>query len=396
MKTTLTTLTLRVLLLFPVFTLLSFVPGANTLLVIVSFALIVALILKKGISKKNFWLLFITLISTAWNLFVTGLQIINANEVIYLGYMCAFFVLITDNKLQVKQYFQKDIRYIKWICIIWNVFVLVSLPLKSSYRDGVFISFAGDTFRLSPSALFIMTLTTILIVLKGRKNIIYSIIPMLSILIGSSRTYLLLSALCMTINLYYVIKNRKYYLGVLGIMTALCVMVVLDSSMGQKIIDSFRTSTYRSQLSIFTNGRAVFWLRDLEAYLDQSTSKLLFGCGYNFIRIVNGAVLGTSERGLWAHNDFLQVLITNGLAGFLVYCYAIRKMFKCCLQKSLPKLMRAALVFIWFFNAFFNMYYTYMCAMLSLPILLIACEHGYANKANAEELLEGIKKRRRT
>lgn len=388
-------MTLRVLLLFPVFTLLSFVPGANTLLVVVSFALIVALILKKGISKKNFWMLAITLLSTVWNLFITGLQIINYNEVIYLGYMCTFFALITDNVFQIKQYFQKDVRYIKWICIIWNVLVLVSLPLKSSYRDGVFISFAGDTFRLSPSALFIMTLTTILIVVKGRKNIIYSIMPMLSILIGSSRTYLLLGVLCTAVNLYYVIKNKKYYLGVLGIMAALCVMIILDSSMGQKIVDSFRTSTYRSQLSIFTNGRAVFWLRDLEAYLDQSTSKLLFGCGFNFIRIINGAVLGTSERGLWAHNDFLQVLITNGVVGFCVYCYAIRKMFRYYLPKQLPKIMRATLLFIWFFNAFFNMYFTYMCAMISLPILLVACEYGYANKENYPKLSDNKEKRKR-
>lgn len=379
MKTTLTTLTLRVLMLFPVFTLLSFVPGANTMLVILSLALVAVVILRRGISKRNFLILLAALGSTIINLFVTDQTIINYNEVIYLGYMCAYFTLITDNKEQFKQFFLNDTRYIRGICIIWNVFVLISFLFKSSYEEGVFVSFAGDTFRLSPSALFILILSSILIVTRGRKNIVFSILPILSILLGSSRTYFLLGCLCLAISLYFVVTNKRYYFILLGLMAAVCIAIVLNSSMGEKILDSFKASSYRTQLAVFTNGRATFWVRDINAYLDQPLFNRIFGCGYNFIRIVNGAIIGTSERGLWAHNDFLQVMITNGLFGLMIYLYTIVQMFKAYMDKRLPRIMRITIVLIWWFNAFFNMYFTYMCAMLSLPILLIACEYGYAS-----------------
>lgn len=379
-KTTLLTLTMRLLLLFPIFTTLDFIPGINTMLAVVSFSLIIILILKKGITRRSLVLLLSVALSTLISFGATKEEIIHVNEMIYLGYMCAFFILIGDNRQEVSQFFKDSTQYIKGICIIWNLVVLASMPMRSSYVNGVFVSFARDTFRLSPSALFVLTLSTVLIVMRGSKNIVQSIVPMLAILLGASRTYLLLGGICLAVNLYFTIKSRRMFFLALGLMGVISVIIVFSSAMGEKILSTFAPSSYLTPMQVFTNGRSNFWVVDLQAYARQPILNQLLGCGYNFIRITNGANLSAGSNGIWAHNDFLQVLITNGVFGLGIYFYAMGKLFRIFLNKKMSLMLRIAVVFIWFFNAFFNMYYVYTCAMLSYPVLLLAINEGYLKK----------------
>ena len=144
--------------------------------------------------------------------------------------------------------------------------------------------------------------------------------------------------------------------------------------MGEKIINSMTEREYQNPLSVFTNGRSDFWRRDIEAFQEQPIVNQMFGCGFNFVRIVNGAVVGTSERGIWAHNDFIQILATYGYTGLILYLINMRVMFKKMINHKIPFFIGAVLLMIWLFNAVFNMYFTYTCSMIALPISLMVCD----------------------
>ena len=75
---------------------------------------------------------------------------------------------------------------------------------------------------------------------------------------------------------------------------------------------------------------------------------------------------------LWAHNDFLNILITHGAFGLILYLYTCASSIKTLSNKAMLTTFSIAVVaVIWFFNAFFNMFYTYMCAFLSVLFLVI-------------------------
>ena len=144
--------------------------------------------------------------------------------------------------------------------------------------------------------------------------------------------------------------------------------------MGAKFISSISEHAYLDPLDVFTSGRSNFWVKDVNAFFEQPLSKRLFGCGFNFVRIVNGAVPGTDARGIWAHNDFIQIIITYGFTGLLLYIMNMRIMFKKIMSSRAPLLINVSIFMIWFFNAMFNMYFTYICSMIALPITFMACE----------------------
>lgn len=375
-KITINTLTMRLLLLYPIFTTLDFIPAANIVLAVLTMALIAVSAFGKGITKTSFVLICASLLTTIVNLLITNERVIRSNEIIYLAYMCVFFAMMRDSKKQVQEYLISDASYIFWVCVLWSALVLFSMLLPTAYIGGVFVSFSGDTFRLSPSALYIMSLTTLLVVIKGKRYVLLAIVPLLAVLLGASRTYLLICALCFAINLYFMTSKKANFVIALGVAALLGVLVVVNSSMGEKILDSFREVSYLTPAQVFTNGRSNFWVITLQAFWEQPIFNRLVGCGYNFVRVVNGAIIGTGEDGIWAHNDFIQVLATNGLFGLIIYICAMSVLFRTYMKESMPKTLKLVLVFIWFFNAFFNMYYVYICAMVSLPVLLLASELG--------------------
>ena len=151
------------------------------------------------------------------------------------------------------------------------------------------------------------------------------------------------------------------------------IIVVLNSSMGDKFLSSVTEHAYQDPMGVFTSGRSNFWARDLDAYNEQPFINRLLGCGFNFIRITNGAVVGTAERGIWAHNDFIQIVITYGYIGLIFYLINMLSMFRTLIGGRLPRLINVSLFMIWFFNAMFNMYFTYTCSMIALPVTYIAC-----------------------
>lgn len=374
MKIHIRELTLKLLMLFPIFTLLAFVPLATTIISLLCLIGMTFTIIKSRIKKSNFLILVSVISLTFWNYSITAEKVINNNEIIYFAYLCIFTAfLVSDGKI-LQEYLFRDKKYIESICKLWCIIVMGSIILPSSYVDGEFVSFATNTFRLSTSAVFIMALSSILIVEnKSPKNLIYTFIPILAILMGSSRTYLVVGALMLLLNLSMVVKRRSVFILSTVVLLILGLFVIINSSMGDKFVNSLTEHAYLDPMGAFTSGRSNFWVKDINAFKEQTLINQLLGCGFNFIRITNGAVPGTEETGIWAHNDFIQIIITYGVMGLVIYLINMRIMFKKLINSRMPCLINIAIFMIWFFNAMFNMYFTYTCAMIALPITLIAC-----------------------
>lgn len=367
--------TLKIFMFFPIFTLLSFIPLMTTLLSVIGLAGMLYTLFRYGVVRKGILLVTTTCLLVVWSYINTLEPIININETIYFIYLIIFTVFLVNIKNHVIDFMKRNTKYLKNICFIWCALVVFSVIFPFSYDMGVFVSFAESTFRLSPSAIFIMALSSVLIATEKKKQYIcYSIIPWLAILFGASRTYLVLGIAMLMLNLSMIYKNKKTYLLIVVIMLLIGGLIVVNTSMGDKFTSSITEQEYLDELGVFSSGRSNFWVKDLDAFNKQNFKNRMFGCGFNFIRIVNGAIPGTDKDGIWAHNDFIQIVITHGYVGLLVYLINMRTMFSRILTKRIPILIAFLLVLIWFFNAMFNMYYTYICSMIALPIVMFSCE----------------------
>ena len=375
MKIKISNITLKLMMLFPIFTLLAFIPAMTTIISVLSTIGMIITLFQTGVKKSGFFVLVSVILLTLLNIVNTSEQIINPNEAIYFFYLCIFTVFLISNGPAIREYLVNDRQYILNICRIWCALVVVSMVFRSSYVDGAFVSFSTNTFRLSPSAIFIMALSSILISKKQLfRYFIYTVIPLLTILLGASRTYLLVGAIMLIINLSMLIKYKSVFWFSVIVLSILGVIIVLNSSMGDKFISATTENEYLDPLAVFTSGRSNFWKTDLIAFNKQPVFNKLFGCGFNFIRITNGAILGTAETGIWAHNDFIQIVITFGFVGLALYLIIIRMLFKYLNKNKVPYTIGFLLLLSWFFNATFNMYYVYTCAMIALPLTILACD----------------------
>ena len=158
-------------------------------------------------------------------------------------------------------------------------------------------------------------------------------------------------------------------------------LIIVNTSLYQKILFTLDDSQYGDFWFRVTSGRSEFWENDLIAWSNVSVIKKVFGAGLDFTHEVSN---------LWAHNDFIEILCANGVVGLFIYVVV---MLKSILKEMKRSYMLTFFVFIaWFFNAFFNMHYTYFCCVLGFPFILIAIDmNTKINNSSSEAYREQLK-----
>ena len=375
---------IKVILLFPVFTLIqSHIGFLNKYLFFFLFAIQLFMIYKKRINKKSFFLILISIILEIWALFNTKLPLYNLNDMFYFPFMVIYFEYFIYHKNNLIKCLINNRCFIKMVVYIWSIMIIVSAVLPGSYaytsewgNERYFQSFTNSPFRLCPTALFIMTLVLVIMMIEKNKSfIIWSFIPMFCFFSSGSRIYFGIGILLFLIIWYrYFYDKLKFWLSLLPLI-AVMLIVFLNSS----IINKFESTMY-TQNSYFdfwgtiTNSRSVFWEADLKAFSEAPFINRILGNGFNFVYDVNYKAVHSY---IWAHNDFIQVLTTYGYLGLTVYCVLLGRLFKYCVNNGIKKekAIVCLTVMIWFFNAFFNMFYTYFCSALSFPFLVISVRY---------------------
>jgi hypothetical protein len=366
----------RLILLFPITTLLgNYVGATNQIMVIVSIILFIVIYFQRSIKMSCLYFLLLVILNHVYSLSNTSLnQVLNKNTLFYFAFIALFYIMLNNNPEILITYLKYDSKYAKVIILIWSILILASLPFRSSYESGYFVSFSGDGFRLGPTCLFILSLVAFLYIHSSQKKyLVYTVLPIACLLMSFSRTYFFIGLLLFMMIWFLVIKKISRFVISIIAMTPIFLLFLFKSNIWEKFLDTTTQRSYQDTLGTFTNGRSVFWLKLWDAYTQTDFFSKLFGNGFDFVY---------SIQRIWAHNDFLQILLTFGILGLILYLYLIRRIINTYIaKKKVPFIIVSGIILIWFFNATFNMFYTYFCSVLSYPILLAAIYYHY-NKDN--------------
>ena len=322
-----------------------------------------------------------------WALFKTSFPLYSVNDIFYFYFWILYCLFIVNNIDFINEFIEKEQKYIVLIMKLWTLSVGISLLLPSSYINEpnmggrYFTSFTTTSFRLGPTAVFIMILAiTAMVFFKNRNYLYYCILPLFCFFMGSSRTYLGIGVLLFMIAWYiYCPRKSTFYLTIVPIII-MGVSFLSVSAMQNKIESTqYTASSYQDFWGTITSSRSVFWEADIKAYLEQNFVSKLLGNGFNFVYDINKESVGVL---IWAHNDFIQLLTTFGIVGLAIYIWSVYVLFKTFIKRSInvPNNIKYMVFGTWLINAFFNMVYTYFCSAISLPILFIAINYAYKNR----------------
>ena len=365
------------LLFFPVSSMLKvYIGSLNLVLTGLTFILFFLYYLKKGISKKDFFILIYIFLTFAYNIIIWGFYYYEDNMLFYLPFLLIYFGFYIRNSDYILAFMKSHKQYIDAILILWNGIVFISFFFSSSYiyegETRGFVSFAGTTFLLSAMAVYVFALL-VFQYYEHRKKIymIGLLIPSLSILMGTTRTYLMVLLCAWLVCIYINLRNQKLFIPVMVIGITAFIGIVILSPISKKFINASNRSISlgMNPIEAFTSGRSVFWSYDVNAIFQNSPFKIIFGNGVNWLFNLN---MVRFHNPLWAHNDFIQILSDYGVLGLGMYLWSIKRIMDYFLRKKgVSIILILTLVIMWAFNAFFNMFYTYFCAVLSFPFYLL-------------------------
>lgn len=329
---------------------------------------VLVFIVGTSISTKPFVIVALLFINYAYSFFKTEFPLWNTNLLFYYPFYIIWMLFVMYQKDLICEWFITRKDFVLFVIRFWCILTAVSAVLPSCYyiKEGgarYFGSFAGSIFRLGPAAVMIQILIIVSIFLYERRSDIYlMLVPMYCFLMGSSRTYLVVGACIFGVSWFVYFKRKRYfYLTIIPII-AITLFIASFSAIHDKVAFTFDSKQYGDIWFRLTSSRSLFWVNDILAWLKQGILNKLLGCGFGFTYIVSG---------IWGHNDFIELLCSFGIVGVGLYLLVTIKFLKEMLSPTkLPLEIKVLLVLAWFFNAFFNMHYTYFCCLLSYPILV--------------------------
>lgn len=376
----------KLLFLFPIGTILSNVPVlggiVNKILYAVLLLFLFIAIVRRPILKKDILALMALVIMFVYDCMLTGTTMYNSNEIFYLVTWVIYLIYVRTNYDRFKEILCLNMGYIKLMVILWEILIIVSFPLSSSWDGNAFYSFSGGQHRMDSAAIMIFAAILIMFRLENyRKEILFlTIIPSVAVLFSGARTYLVILGVILAVFYYYtnIRHTYRFYFTIIPLAILAVYFVMSTSVMQDRIAEmqnetAYFTSIGYNALTGITSGRSTFWIIDLQKYWESPILNRILGNGFNFVRYVNETYYTTA---IWAHNDFINILCCNGIVGLLLYFYAYFKMVKIAMPSTMDRkvviFMTSAFHICCLFNAMFNMLYSYFAAALAIPILLFA------------------------
>ena len=293
-----------------------------------------------------------------------------------------FGVIVLSNKKTTEKIIKKvneSYLFIKLVVVVNEMILLFCLFTPSCYNNewggAYLIGFASSNHVLACGCCLTMVMS--FFVVQNEKNVIkrivYILIPIYSILQTGSRVYLI-SVLVLLIVFYkYCIKGTSLKLLVLPVGTLCSVYFFLNSGIYAKFVNP---STYGNLVGLekLTSGRTAFWLIDIQQYLQTDVFSQIFGSGFDFSSHVNSIYYGMS---IWAHNDFIEVILSTGIIGLIIYLVSTLGLFWGNYIDKFSKF----LLFVYFFGiAFLNGLFGYQHYLYSALLL-----YAFMNQYGAEK-----------
>lgn len=336
---------------------------------------------------QAYWLSLISLCGlVCFDIYISTWQYATPNDPIYLPFWFLLMMVFSEGSAQVKDFISTHENLLKWVVNIWTLIVGVSIFLPSSYGsawgDGTYFgSITHTVFRLAPCACLIQVLSLALLS-TDRKNknhyFLCQLVPLYCGFMGGSRTYFAVIALYFIIFLRYYAETKQQFYSYLLVAVLLGSIVFGFSGIGSKVAATKYTSTsYFDFWGTLTNGRSAIWDTDLKYYFSADPITALLGSGYDMVYKLS--LRSKLNAAVYAHNDFINLLIVNGLAGLLLYIIpALVLLRRFRIQGKASMVSVTTVAAIWIVNAMFNMNYTYTCAAIAFGFLPTVMEMAKA------------------
>lgn len=380
MKKTVTELLVKGLLLFSILTVLQGIDAFESInriwLAVISVVLLMRLFTYKY-SPMQILVLGVTFVIHLIALIYTEFPLYNVNMLFYFLLWVLLYLFIFKSKETVSKILANSTSYLKTILWVWTIIVGISAFLPSCYKDNYFISFTGSSFRFMPSVLIIAALAMYMVISrKDKRYNCFLILPVYAAFMNQSRTYFGVFIVFFVMYLYMRVKTKKnFYLLLLPLLILGMFLIVVGGISDKLEATQYTDNSYFDYWGTITSGRTVFWVWDLEAFFDLPFLQQFVGNGFNFVYDVNASNMAA----IWAHNDFINLLMNFGYIGVAIYLWIYFKMTNAFLPKGkqIPFMVKACFHGAVFINSMFNMSYTYFCAVIAYPIFLYVINERY-------------------
>lgn len=264
--------------------------------------------------------------------------------------------------------------YIYISIIILAISFLLPFNYKTDNGQPIFIGFALSHHILSGTLCFYMAL--MLVYLNDKKlKLIHLVcygVLILAIFMSGARTYLGATVFFM-LALYFV-KLKRYSLRYLIVPTSFIFIVYsfLNSSSYLRFISTMQNKYISSNiLEAITSGRIIWWKIDIDQYTKFSLYEQLFGAGHSIVYDINEKFYNLR---IWAHNDFIQLLLATGIIGLIFYIFIVIRFFYKVRKNGAfegVKFPTFILLGSFIINVMFNGYYTNFRNIITTVILTL-------------------------
>lgn len=305
-----------------------------------------------------------------------------------------FWIYLSSNMDDFARAAKRGQQMLKAVLWFWSTVTAISFFLPFCYKTGwsggsYFTSFTSDSFEIAPVAMLMLAVNILLFRIDGNKRsaLLLAIVPVACALMAGTRTYLVVIVLEFVLLCRMVIKNKRTFaISVVAVIAAFVALVTV-TNVGQKFESAMlNTDDIAVFLDVFTNGRSEFWAIDMEAFFDSSPFCVLFGHGFSFVYDLNQQAMGVR---LYAHNDFINVLLSFGAIGMVVYLAAFVPVIFLVRERA-GGFACAIFSLMWLFNAFFNMIYVYVAAVIAMGVLAVALSHRFENEKSSSSLGKSV------
>lgn len=379
MRLTLLDIYMAVICLFPIATTLFAEGMVNKAMFGIMLALQISQLFMNPMKKGSFVCIFILIANFGLVVAHTQFPLYAVNMLFYYPFFLLYTYFMCDNRKTITGWFRRHEKFVRGVVMVWTVLVLASMFMPSSYHtkeagNVYFGSYCGSIFRLGQSAMLIQVLALVSqVYFKRRKDMIFQILPVVCAYMGSSRTYLVVCVLIFVVAYYIFCKERRVFWATIIPLGVLIIWLVGKTAIGDKIETTLDEDRYGDFWFRITSARSEIWETIMSDWNTQPIFKKMLGVDLNH---------SFQVAGLWAHNDFIEILSSFGIIGLIHYLYAVIHLLRTGYGRvRVPFLLSLCVFMVWLFNAFFNMHYVYFCAMMSLPFLVFVlrdyCEETF-------------------
>lgn len=344
----------------------------NRLIIPVIVILLISLIAVSMVNALEVYILFSLAFTSLTSFTATTNYSANLDDLLYflVGTLWLLFIANDGRRALLKAAIHRQQRLFTVFTVLLVVFLAKMLVLPSCYSVGwggetYFVGFCGINHTMASCICVIETLL-VMQTLQQKKQLFILIgfaVCIYATLATGARTFIIPSIVCLYIYIRLIITQKTYrwllYLvGGIGV-----VVLLIHSAVGNKFsfLMSGNAYGYTRFIDGFTTGRTVIWATDLREYFRGDALQFLFGRGFDAIYQIN---IQNGLGNLWAHNDFINLLVCGGVYALLSYVITFGYLLRSTFYYYSLSIKNAILLFA-IFPAVINGLYMYQNYIIS-------------------------------